>query len=51
MECPISKLHGVAGHGYVSVVEFGNPLRALSILPYGVSEDPDSPHFEDQAPL
>lgn len=47
----IGKLHGVAGHGYVSVVEFGNPLRALSILPYGISAEPESPHFEDQAPL
>jgi len=33
------------------VVEFGNPVRALSVIPYGQSGDPASPHFFDQGPL
>lgn len=43
--------YGTAGHGYVSVVDFGRPVRALSVIPYGQSADPDSPHFFDQAEL
>lgn len=43
--------YATAGHGYVSVVEFGHPIRALSIIPYGQSGNPASPHFFDQAPL
>ncbi len=43
--------YGVAGHAYVSVVEFGDPVRARSITPFGQSGDPDSPHYFDQAPL
>lgn len=51
LHADVKKLHGVAGHGYVSVVELGKPVRARSILPYGVSGDPDSDPFEDQAKL
>ena len=47
-----SKLrYGAMGSAYVSVVEFGDPVNALSITPFGQSEDPESPHFLDQAPL
>ncbi len=47
-----SKLrYGAVGSAYVSVVEFGDPVNALSITPFGQSEDPESPHFFDQAPL
>ncbi len=42
---------GFKGSGYVSVVELSFPPRSRSILPYGQSSLPDSPHFEDQAPL
>ena len=45
------KIHGKTGHGYVSIVEFGTPLKALSIMPYGVSAHLNSPHFSDQAEL
>jgi len=31
------------------VVEFGQKVRARSILAGGQSGDPDSPHFDDQA--
>jgi acyl-homoserine-lactone acylase len=43
--------YGVAGGTYVSVVEFGPVVRALSVHPFGVSGDPASPHFFDQAAL
>jgi len=42
---------GVMGHTYVSVVEFGAQPTALSIVPFGQSANPDSPHYFDQAPL
>jgi len=40
--------YGYHGHSYVSVVEFGDEVRARSIVPYGLSRDPQSPHFDDQ---
>lgn len=42
---------GRAGNSFVKVVEFGPTPRAASILNYGQSGNPDSPHFFDQAPL
>lgn len=43
--------YGTAGHSYVSVVEFGPKVRALSILQFGQSHDPKSKHYFDQASL
>jgi penicillin amidase len=43
--------YGVAGATYVSVVEFGPQVRALSIHPFGASGDPKNKHFMDQSPL
>lgn len=43
--------YGVAGNSYVSVVEFGPTVRARSIVYFGQSGDPSSPHYFDQAPL
>jgi acyl-homoserine-lactone acylase len=43
--------YGTAGNSYVSVVEFGPAPRALSVVYYGQSADPASPHHFDQAPL
>jgi acyl-homoserine-lactone acylase len=43
--------YGVAGDTYVSVIEFGPQPRALSVMTYGESGDPKSPHFNDQAAL
>ena len=34
-----------------AVVEFGATVNARSIVPFGQSMDPSSPHFLDQAPL
>jgi acyl-homoserine-lactone acylase len=35
----------------VAVVEFGERVRAKSLLAGGQSGDPDSPHFDDQAEM
>ena len=43
--------YGTAGHSYVSVVEFGPQVRALSVLQFGQSHDPQSKHYFDQASL
>lgn len=43
--------YGYHGHSYVGVFELGDTVRARSILPYGISHDPTSPHYADQAPL
>jgi penicillin amidase len=43
--------YGVVGHSFVSVVEFGPQVRALSLLAFGQSADPKSPHYFDQARL
>jgi acyl-homoserine-lactone acylase len=43
--------YGVYGNSYVSVVEFGPAVRARSIVYFGQSGDPKSPHYLDQAPL
>jgi len=45
------RLYGVAGASYVSVVEFGRRVHALSVHTFGASGDPKSPHFMDQANL
>ena len=33
------------------VVAMSDPIQAYTCLPYGVSEDPASPHYSDQAHL
>jgi acyl-homoserine lactone acylase PvdQ len=43
--------YGIAGHSFVSVVEFGPRPRALSLLQFGQSADPQSKHYFDQAEL
>ncbi|EDM74878.1 penicillin amidase family protein [Plesiocystis pacifica SIR-1] len=42
------KLYGYRGNSFVAVVEFGERVRAKSLLAGGQSGDPDSPHFFDQ---
>lgn len=39
------------GDGWVLAVEFGKVPRAYSVLAYGQSDQPDSPHHADQAAL
>jgi acyl-homoserine-lactone acylase len=43
--------YGTVGHSFVSVVEFGPQPRALSLLQFGQSANPQSKHFFDQAEL
>ncbi|HET9226832.1 MAG TPA: penicillin acylase family protein [Thermoanaerobaculia bacterium] len=43
--------YGMMGNSYVSVVEFGPQPKARSIVYFGQSGDPKSPHWFDQAPL
>ncbi|HMB62058.1 MAG TPA: acylase [Eudoraea sp.] len=43
------KIYGTRGNSFVAVVEFGDKVRAKSILAGGQSGDPESPHFNDQA--
>ena len=45
----VDKLYGRRGNSFVAVVEFGESVRAKSLLAGGQSGDPDSPHFDDQA--
>ncbi|MEO0571437.1 MAG: acylase [Bacteroidota bacterium] len=42
------KMYGPRGNSFVAAVEFGEKVRAKTILAGGQSGDPDSPHFEDQ---
>jgi acyl-homoserine lactone acylase PvdQ len=43
--------YGRMGNCYVGVVEFGPQIKARSILEFGQSADPNSPHYFDQAAL
>jgi len=43
------KIYGTRGNSFVAVVEFGEKVRAKSILAGGQSGDINSPHFNDQA--
>jgi acyl-homoserine-lactone acylase len=43
--------YGVAGHSFVGAVELASQPRAMTILQFGESGDPTSPHWFDQAPL
>ncbi|CAM4131804.1 acylase [Zobellia nedashkovskayae] len=42
------KIYGTRGNSFVAVVEFGDKVKAKSILAGGQSGDPSSPHFNDQ---
>ncbi len=41
----------IGGDGWVFAVEFGQKIKAYSVLAYGQSNNPESPHFDDQASL
>ena len=40
--------YGTSGNSFVAVVEFGDKVKAKSMLAGGQSGDPKSPHFDDQ---
>ena len=46
-----SRMYGVAGHSYVSIVEFDSAPHTESITVFGASSDPQSPHYTDQSAL
>jgi acyl-homoserine-lactone acylase len=46
---PTKKIYGTRGNSFVAVVEFGDKVKAKSLLAGGQSGDPNSPHFYDQA--
>lgn len=43
-----NKIYGTRGNSFAAVVEFGEKVKAKSILAGGQSGDPRSPHFDDQ---
>ena len=43
------KLYGYSGNSFVAVVEFGDRVRAKTMLAGGQASDPQSPHFFDQS--
>jgi len=43
------RLYGYRGNSFVAVVEFGEKVKAKTILAGGQNSDPNSPHFFDQA--
>jgi acyl-homoserine lactone acylase PvdQ len=43
------KRYGTSGNSFVAVVEFGDSVRAMAVTAGGLSGDPTSPHFNDQA--
>jgi penicillin amidase len=45
------KFYGTRGNTYTAIVEFGPRIKARSIMYFGQSSNPTSPHYLDQAPL
>jgi penicillin amidase len=47
----LKRRYGVAGGSYISVVEFGPRVMALSVHTFGANGHPSSKHYSDQAKL
>lgn len=45
------RIYGTSGNSFVAVVEFGDKVKAKSLLAGGQSGYPQSPHFDDQVDL
>ncbi|WP_032097319.1 MULTISPECIES: penicillin acylase family protein [unclassified Alteromonas] len=43
------RIYGTRGNSFVAAVEFGEKLKAKAITAGGLSNDPSSPHYNDQA--
>ncbi len=39
------------GYGFAMAVQFGDPVEAVSVVPFGASDRPGSPHYADQLDL
>ncbi|MDF1766598.1 MAG: penicillin acylase family protein [Gammaproteobacteria bacterium] len=46
-----NRWYGTSGNSFVAAVEFGERVRARAVTVGGLSNDPDSTHFDDQAEL
>jgi hypothetical protein len=47
----VAKHYGLIGYTYVGVFEFGERVRGATLVQFGASGDPSSPHYLDQAQL
>ena len=47
----VKKIYGTRGNSFVAAIEFGEKVRAKTLLAGGQSSDPTSPHFMDQAEM
>lgn len=45
------RMYGTSGNSFVAAVEFGDRVRARAITVGGLSNNPESPHFDDQAQM
>lgn len=45
------KRYGIVGATYLGVIEFGERIRGATLVQYGASARPSSPHYFDQAHL
>jgi acyl-homoserine lactone acylase PvdQ len=50
-ERPDGRIHCKDGWGHLMIVMEGQPKQVWSLLPFGQSENPASPHYNDQAKL
>ena len=46
---PGTQMLGHSGLAMLEVVEFSKPVRSTIMTPFGESDSPESPHFDDQA--
>lgn len=47
----VNKIYGTRGNSFVAAVEFGDRVKAKTLLAGGQSSDPNSPHFDDQVEM
>ena len=43
--------YAAGGHAFVMVTHMTEPVETFTVVPFGSSERPDSPHYADQVPL
>jgi hypothetical protein len=43
--------YAAGGHAFVMVTHMTEPVEAFTVVPFGSSDRPDSPHYADQVPL